>query len=74
VKTVAAARFKEQCLSLLDNLDADGLVITKHGRPVAKLIPYARQSASLIGSLEAKLEIKGELLSTGVPWDADAQP
>lgn len=72
-KTVAAARFKEQCLSLLDNLDAEGLVITKHGKPVARLIPYARQSAALIGSLAGKLEIKGDLLSTGVAWDADAQ-
>ena len=74
MKTIAAAKFKEQCLALLDRLEADGLVITKHGKPVAKLIPYARQSASLIGCLEGKIEIRGDLLSTGEPWDADAQP
>ena len=34
---ISASQFKEQCLSLLDHLDADGLVITKHGKPVAKL-------------------------------------
>lgn len=73
MKTIAAAKFKEQCLALLDRLDAEGLVITKHGKPVAKLIPYARQSASLIGSLEGKIEIHGDILSTDQAWDADAQ-
>lgn len=73
MKTIGAARFKERCLALLDNLDADGLVITKHGKPVARVIPYARQSASLIGSLEDKVEVLGDVFSTGVAWDADAE-
>ncbi len=34
MKTIGAAKFKEQCLALLDRLDADGLVVTKHGKPV----------------------------------------
>ncbi len=46
----------------------------KHGRPVAKLIRYERQSASLIGSLRDKIEIRGDILSTGVDWRADGQP
>jgi hypothetical protein len=36
VKTVAAAKLQEQCLSLLDRLGLEGLVITKHGKPVAR--------------------------------------
>lgn len=71
MKQIAAAKFKEQCLSLLDEVDADGIVITKHGKPVAKLIPYASDSASLIGSLASKLKIKGDILSTGLDWDAE---
>ncbi len=74
MKTVGAARFKERCLALLDNLDAEGLVITKHGRPVARVIPYERQSASLIGSLKGKIEVLGDVFGTGKTWDADAQP
>ena len=35
---IGAAKFKEQCLALLDQLDADGLIITKHGKPVARVI------------------------------------
>jgi prevent-host-death family protein len=71
MKTIAAAKFKEQCLALLDEVGPDGIVITKRGKPVAKLIPFASDSASLIGSLKGKLEIKGEILSTGLRWDAE---
>ena len=70
MKQIAAAKFKEQCLSLLDRVDQDGIVITKRGKPVAKLIPLTSDSASLIGSLKDKIKIKGDLLSTGVDWDA----
>ena len=41
MKQIAAAKFKEQCLALLDEIDPEGIVITKRGKPVAKLIPYA---------------------------------
>jgi prevent-host-death family protein len=71
MKQIAAAKFKEQCLALLDEVGPDGIVITKRGKPVAKLIPLASDSASLIGSLKGKLEIKGEILSTGLEWDAE---
>ena len=71
MKQIAAAKFKERCLSLLDEVDQDGIVITKRGRPVAKLIPFGSDSASLIGSLKSKLAIKGEILSTGLDWHAE---
>jgi prevent-host-death family protein len=72
VRQIAAAKFKEQCLSILDRVDADGIVITKRGKPVAKLIPIRTASASLIGSLKGKLKIKGDILSTGARWDAQS--
>lgn len=71
MKQIAAAKFKEQCLALLDEVDPDGIVITKHGKPVARLIPFEADSASLIGSLSRKLTIKGDILSTGADWDAE---
>ena len=70
MKKVAAAKFKEQCLSLLDHLDPEGLVITKHGNPVARVLPIARASADLIGSLRGKIRVKGDIQSTGVKWNA----
>jgi prevent-host-death family protein len=71
MKQIAAAKFKEQCLALLDEVDQEGIVITKHGKPVAKLIPFAADSAGLIGALKDKLEITGDILSTGEKWDAE---
>ena len=70
-QTMGAARFKEQCLALLDRLGPDGLVITKRGKPVARVLPYNRDSASLIGSLRDKVKIKGDIMSTGIRWDAE---
>lgn len=67
-----ASKFKEQCLALLDNLDAEGILITKHGRPVARLIPETSGCASLIGSMKGRITIKGDILSTGVQWNAES--
>jgi prevent-host-death family protein len=69
---ISASQFKEQCLSLLDHLDADGLVITKHGKPVAKLIPASTDCKDLIGSLKGKIKVHGDTLSTGLEWDAQS--
>ncbi|MCY4639425.1 MAG: type II toxin-antitoxin system prevent-host-death family antitoxin [Chloroflexi bacterium] len=74
MREIGAAKFKEQCLALLDHLDPDGLIITKHGRPVARVVPYGSDSADLIGSLRHKMTIRGDLFTTGAMWDADAQP
>jgi prevent-host-death family protein len=70
MRTMAAAEFKAQCLAILDRVDPEGIVITKRGRPVAKLLPLGADSEDLIGSLAGKLAIKGDVLSTGVRWDA----
>ncbi len=72
MKQMGAAQFKERCLSVLDTLDPEGIVITKHGRPVAKLIPIGRASSALIGSFKGKLRVKGNILSTGLRWDAQS--
>jgi prevent-host-death family protein len=72
MKQIAAAKFKEQCLSILDRVDDEGIVITKRGKPVAKLIPIRAESASLIGALKGKLSIKGEIFTTGSKWNAQS--
>ena len=69
---MGAAEFKEKCLAVLDQVGPEGIVITKHGRPVAKLIPVETGFADLIGALEGRLRIKGDVLSTGVRWDAQS--
>lgn len=71
MKQIPAARFKETCLSLLEEVDPEGIVITKRGKPVAKLIPIGADSASLIGALVGKVRITGDIMSTGVSWHAE---
>ena len=73
MREIAAAKFKEQCLSILDNVDRDGIIITKRGKPVAKLLPLPEytSNADLIGILEGEVYVDPEDdLSTGA-WISD---
>ena len=72
VKTINAARFKQQCLSLLDGLDHEGLVVTKRGKPVARVIPISSDCADLIGSMKGRIKVRGDIFSTGIAWDAES--
>lgn len=72
-RRIGAAKFKEQCLALLDRLGPEGLIITKHGKPVARVTPYPGRPADRIGCLRGKVRVRGDLFSTGVSWDADAE-
>lgn len=82
MKTLDAVIFKEQCLAVLDHLDAEGLVITKRGKPVARIVPYEQEFTGLIGSLRKMIEVRatsndrgpGDVMSTGAQWDVDAEP
>ena len=49
------------------------IIITKHGKPVAKLIPIRVDSSELIGSLAGRITVKGRILSTGLRWDAESR-
>lgn len=72
MRTLNASKFKEQCLAILDHLEPEGVVVTKHGKPVAKLIPFASGCADLIGCMKDEIKIKGDILSTGLTWDAES--
>jgi len=70
MQTIGAAKFKAECLSLLDHLSPEGLVVTKHGKPVARVMPYRNSCADLIGCMKGKIKIYGDIMSTGIKWDA----
>lgn len=74
MKSIGAAKLKEQCLALLERLEPDGLVVTKHGKPIATAYPYGRTSADRIGCLEGRIAIEGDVFTTGQRWDAAAEP
>ena len=72
-RTITATEFKAKCLSILERLEPGGVVITKRGRAVAKVMPMnAGANERLIGSMQGKIKIKGDLLTTGMSWDAES--
>jgi prevent-host-death family protein len=52
MRTIPATRFKAECLQLLDDVAESGetIIVTKRGRPVARLLPLAPPE-SLEGSV-----------------------
>ena len=72
MKKINAAKFKEQVLKLIDTLPEEGLVITKHGRPVARVTPMYGPCGGLLGALKGTLKFKGDLTSTGINWNAQS--
>ncbi len=69
---ISASKFKEQCLSILDHLEPQGLIVTKHGKPIARLLPIDSSPASLIGSMKGKVKVSGDVFSTGLDWNAES--
>lgn len=63
-KTMAAGKFKATCLALMDDVNEKDfeVVITKHGKPVAKLIPFAATKDSIFGFMEGKGKITGDVV------------
>ncbi len=71
-REITATQFKAHCLRLLDEVAETGeaLVITKHGRPVARLEPPLRP-ADLRGSVEFRIS-DDELINFSMgPWDME---
>ncbi len=70
MKTIKISDFKQRCLSLLEHLGPEGLIITKHGKPLARVVPFGRGNAELIGALKGKIKVKGDITTTGMKWNA----
>lgn len=52
MKRVNISEFREQCLQSLGGLPAGGILITKRGRPLAKVTSVPRSCSDLIGSVK----------------------
>lgn len=72
MRRIKISDFKQRCLRLLDHLEPDGILVTKRGRPLARVIPAESDCASLIGSMKGKIRIHGNIFSTGRRWDAES--
>ena len=65
-KEIAAGEFKARCLQLMDEVDMTGveIVITKRGKPVAKLVPVEKEKPSAFGSLKGTVKIHGDIVNS----------
>jgi prevent-host-death family protein len=75
MKRIAAGKFKAQCLRIMDEVRStrEPVLITKKGRPVAKLVPAEKATDDFIGRLEGEIKIVGDIESPVTPledWDA----
>jgi prevent-host-death family protein len=76
MKKIAAGEFKARCLALMEDVRStrEPLVITKRGKPVAKLVPVGgARKTHWIGRLNGKMRIVGDIESPVVPledWEA----
>jgi prevent-host-death family protein len=75
MKTMAAGEFTARCLEVMDQVRATRtpVVITKRGKPVAKLVPAEEVRTTAFDSLKGKIEIVGDIVSPIVPpedWEA----
>jgi prevent-host-death family protein len=75
MKTIAAGEFKARCLALMEDVRSkrEPLVITKRGKPVAKLVPIEDAKDDFIGRLKGVFKVVGDIESPVVPledWEA----
>ncbi|HXM43070.1 MAG TPA: hypothetical protein VN924_17670 [Bryobacteraceae bacterium] len=73
MQEINVREFGQKCLALMDDLPADGILITNHGHPVAKLTPVRESCANLIGSVpEIVIDPSDDLFTAGIKWDAES--
>lgn len=74
MQEISASQFKAKCLSLLDDVASTGgeIVVTKRGRPVAKVVPLDSREDDLQGSVTYLVDEDELLAPIDVVWDAAA--
>ncbi|MFZ0804880.1 MAG: type II toxin-antitoxin system Phd/YefM family antitoxin [Candidatus Sulfotelmatobacter sp.] len=75
MKTIAAGEFKARCLQVMEDVRTKRttVLITKRGKPLAKLVPPDEQPSDVLGCLAGKVEILGDIVSPITPledWDS----
>jgi len=75
MKKMAAGKFKAQCLAVMDEVQQTGVpvLITKHGKPVAKLVPAPDPADDVFGYMAGKVKIIGDIVGPVTPlkdWES----
>jgi prevent-host-death family protein len=65
MKKMAAGEFKVHCLAVMDEVQSKrvSVLITKRGKPVAKLVPIEKEKDEIFGFLKGKVKVLGDVVS-----------
>lgn len=72
--SIQAGVFKAKCLQLMDQVSEQhvSIIITKHGKPVAKLTPIEDTPVELFGCLKDTVAIKKDIIApVDVTWESN---
>ena len=72
-REISAGQFKARCLAIMDEVRDRGgeYIITKRGTPVARLVPFRRESRPLLGSMHGTVRVLGDIVGPlDEPWEA----
>lgn len=75
-RTMPAGQFKTHCLSVIDEVynRHEEVIITKHGKPMARLIPLNDLPETIFGFMQGRGRIVGDIVSPIFPeddWDSE---
>jgi prevent-host-death family protein len=75
-RQIAAGEFKAKCLALLDDVQQkrEEIVVTKRGKPVARLVPVEeeKKKRDTFGYMKGTITILGDIIApSGEIWDAE---
>jgi prevent-host-death family protein len=65
MKKMSVGEFRSRCLAVIDDINKtrESVLITRRGKPLAKLVPVDRVEINLIGRLEGIVKITGDIES-----------
>jgi prevent-host-death family protein len=71
MKRIPAGQFKAQCLAIMDKVSKTGepVVVTKHGKPVVKLVPARKQKDDIFNYMAGKVKIVGDIVGPITPLE-----
>jgi prevent-host-death family protein len=71
MKKIAAGEFKARCLGIMDRVQRtrQPILITKHGKPVAKLVPAEQPGEDIFGYMADKVKIVGDIVAPITPLE-----
>jgi prevent-host-death family protein len=66
-----AGEFKTHCLSVMDQVFRSGesVLITKHGKPVAKLVPAESEAEEIFGYMAGRVKVVGDIVGPITPLE-----